>query len=555
VVANSRLGSVTIGGATVVGKSRLVSLNLNNGAHHATDIIASSSVTVRDSDLDLERAVVDGSAVPVGQPRPRGMSFVNVEASVADCLRVARTAFGLNVSGTPLRLSRSDLFGSSTTDAPSFDLDNTTDVTTESVWWGQPGGPLPGQVRDPSRHVDTAPLAAPSSCAVAAPLTPPGPVAAVAATSGDGSLRVTWSPPVDDGGGAITSYRISVAGRPALEVSAGTRSASITGLQNFKRSEVAVRAVNAAGAGSPRIVGAVPWPTVPPSVSHLAWDSPQNLMSSLRATVHWTAPGSSDVAQIVGRIQAGAVAPTTITSGVGAFSTSGTRTSAMVAGLAPGQDYALRVFTVNPNHHSDKGVAIVLRGSTLSLTADRNEVWQQPVHVSGVLRRASDGVALGSRRIRILERTHGGSQLWYEIGALTTRSDGSYSGAVPLALPWSADLRAVYDGGVGRLGGTSPARSVTVHPAVVLSPASTMMAAGATYTLRGTLRGEESPTKLRLYAWTAVGWTQISERTISSSTFEFRMRPGRGNHAYRVKTDAGVMVGDGTSNIARVSVS
>ncbi len=84
----------------------------------------------------------------------------------------------------------------------------------------------------------------------------------LSATTGDGSLILSWTTP-NDGGSAITKYQYSVSQgadnwQDVPESSASTTGYTVTGLNNGTNYTVKVRAVNAAGAGAEAVTNAAP---------------------------------------------------------------------------------------------------------------------------------------------------------------------------------------------------------------------------------------------------------------------------------------------------------
>jgi hypothetical protein len=82
----------------------------------------------------------------------------------------------------------------------------------------------------------------------------PGAPTGVTAEPDTTSARVAWTPPADDGGSAITGYRITpyvgaTAGTP-VTAGASARTAHVTGLTNGTSYTFRVEAVNATGAGT-----------------------------------------------------------------------------------------------------------------------------------------------------------------------------------------------------------------------------------------------------------------------------------------------------------------
>lgn len=94
-------------------------------------------------------------------------------------------------------------------------------------------------------------LAAPPSTAVA-PRTVPGQPSLAAVAALDGSVRVSWTPPANDGGAPVTGY--VVAAQPSgasVTVSPDERSAVVAGLADGAAASLQVVAVNDAGMSPP----------------------------------------------------------------------------------------------------------------------------------------------------------------------------------------------------------------------------------------------------------------------------------------------------------------
>ena len=125
---------------------------------------------------------------------------------------------------------------------------------------------------------------------------------------GNGQFSISWTPPLNDGGSAITGYKVqwksgsqSFGGDPSREHTAGasTRTYGITGLTNGTEYTVRVIAVNAVGDGPPSTTQKatpVGWPDAPPNVragsGHqqltVSWDAPDDGGSAITGyTVQW----------------------------------------------------------------------------------------------------------------------------------------------------------------------------------------------------------------------------------------------------------------------------
>ena len=95
--------------------------------------------------------------------------------------------------------------------------------------------------------------------AASAPVTPragataPGAPTAVSGHAGDGSVALTWTAPSDDGGAAITSYRVTpyagATAQAAIDTGSASTSATVPGLTNGTAYTFEVAATNSAGTG------------------------------------------------------------------------------------------------------------------------------------------------------------------------------------------------------------------------------------------------------------------------------------------------------------------
>ena len=118
------------------------------------------------------------------------------------------------------------------------------------------------------RAVNAAGAGAWSTVSTATPRTVPGSPEIAETIPGDGTAALTWTAPADDGGAPVTHYEVqahsSDSDEEATIVTVHGTVATITGLENGVRTNLRVRAVNAAGAGawSP-VVETMPFRFVP----------------------------------------------------------------------------------------------------------------------------------------------------------------------------------------------------------------------------------------------------------------------------------------------------
>jgi hypothetical protein len=175
--------------------------------------------------------------------------------------------------------------------------------------------------------------------------TVPGAPTSVTATAGPASATVNWTAPSNNGGGAITGYKITPykagVAQTAVSAEASATSFNVTGLTVGTSYIFTVAATNVAGTGtaSSQSNAVVPTSTSVPG-------TPTGVTAQGRssgAQVSWTAPTTSGGSPITGyRITPyiGSVAQTATTTGT-------TATSASVSGLTNGTTYTFKVAAIN----------------------------------------------------------------------------------------------------------------------------------------------------------------------------------------------------------------
>ncbi|MBJ7451545.1 MAG: S8 family serine peptidase [Blastococcus sp.] len=181
-------------------------------------------------------------------------------------------------------------------------------------------------------------LAGPPAPVVRTPSAPRiGTPAAVAA-----GVKLSWAPPVDDGGAAVTSYRLS-AYRGAtvvrsVVVNGSTTSTTLTGLTNGTAVRLGVEAGNAAG-WSPPSASITATPRTTPGAPKIGATTAQKKA----VVVRWAKPasdGGTAITAYVVQVYAGGKL-------VKAVNARATKTSATVSGLKAGKAYTFRVVAKN----------------------------------------------------------------------------------------------------------------------------------------------------------------------------------------------------------------
>ena len=126
----------------------------------------------------------------------------------------------------------------------------------------------------------------PSAEMTGTPRVPPGAPQDLRSEPGDAQVTLTWDAPTSDGGSAILRYEYAIDDSGTWIDAGGDLEETVRDLTNGQRYTVAVRAVNAAGAGPAAAVTASPVTTP---------GAPQRLRSEpgdAQVTLRWAAPAS-----------------------------------------------------------------------------------------------------------------------------------------------------------------------------------------------------------------------------------------------------------------------
>ncbi|MBV9097163.1 MAG: fibronectin type III domain-containing protein [Frankiaceae bacterium] len=226
-------------------------------------------IGISESQVDIEHVTATGSANGIG------LQLTGATTGTFSCLDVSGNADGVKTvaSGyapapTPT-ISTSDLTGN-TSVTGAYDVDNAGAVTTSDVWWGQAGGPQPGQVRNPALLTDQNPRTAAANCG-GRPTTPAAAPTNVTAQGGTSTALVSWTAPTDDGGSPISGWTVTAyPGGVTTTVPAGASNVRVTGLTPGTTYTFAVVGTNAVADSPPGIASATLSPAGAPEVSSVS---------------------------------------------------------------------------------------------------------------------------------------------------------------------------------------------------------------------------------------------------------------------------------------------
>ena len=332
----------------------------------------------------------------------------------------------------------------------------------------------------------------------------------LAVSPSDGSLLVTWTPPVSDGGATITGYDVSawsstLGSGATVEVAGDQSSALVTGLQNRNEYVVTVVALNAAGQGAPTLARATPR-TVPGAPARVS-------VSAIAGgvAVSWAAPtddgGSPVSSYVIGSA-----------SGTGLV-VDGAARSATLTGLTNGVMTTVTVAAVN-----DAGSGPATTSSTVVpriptrlavLTAPATHViYGASSSVSAVVR-TDAGVGVPAVKVALLTRAAKTTATWRQVAEATSDAAGKVALKTSLAVNSELRLHLVSDFVVGpdaALPTVSVARKVS-------NPALTRVRLGGTSVATGSI----SPTAatgstVRLQRLVGRTWTTVANGTMTSGT-------------------------------------
>ncbi len=288
-----------------------------------------------------------------------------------------------------------------------------------------------------------------SSSATATPATTPGTPTGLGATTGNGSLALSWTAPASNGGAAITSYTITYnsGGDDTSVTGISGTSTTLTGLSNGTTYTIRVAALNSQGTStlSSSVTGTPS--TVPGAPTGLTATSGANSVA-----LSWTAPASNGGASITSYT-------VSYSSTEGSESVSSiVGTSTTITGLTNGTSYTFTVAAVNTNgggSSSDSATSTpsTTPGAPTELTATKGNAsvdlsWTAPLSDGGanitsytVSYTWSGGsgskTAISGTSTTVTDLTNG-TLYSFTVAAVNTKGTGTSSGsatATPSTVP------------------------------------------------------------------------------------------------------------------------
>jgi hypothetical protein len=163
----------------------------------------------------------------------------------------------------------------------------------------------------------------------------PGAPTGVTATSGNGKAYVNWTPPISNGGAAITGY-MATSNPDGKTCSAPIPGCEVTGLANGTAYTFTVTASNAVGTSAPSTQSSAVTPAAPTVPG-----SPTNVLASAgdgQAFINWSAPANNGGAAITGY---------TATSEPAGKTCGNLALGCTIGGLNNGTSYTFRVSATN----------------------------------------------------------------------------------------------------------------------------------------------------------------------------------------------------------------
>ena len=388
--------------------------------------------------------------------------------------------------------------------------------------------------------VNTAGTSTSSSTITVTALTPPYPPTNLSATTGDGTISITYTAPSNNGGSAVTGYRITY---QDTTVSGGTQSVTTAStsytIQNLLGGDVysiAVAAVSTLGTGSScSPITSTPTSSAPPAptLNSLTAGTGTNAGTLVAA---WTPPSTNNGAVITSYTL---TYNTTVVTGL-----SGSSTSYTITGLMSDTSYTVSVAAVNA---VDTGASSSSLSATpnasgpaaptgLASTPDINQLalaWTAPTNVRGAV--------VQSYTVRYTPS--GGSTT-----TITGVTDVSYTiTGLTGDKTYTISVAAVNSAGTGDYTSNISSTPTTVHPGAPTSLAGTP--GNGTIDVSYSAPSDTGGAAITSYIITYVDTVTSQSKTLTVASVLYGTIPSLvGGHEYTISVQAINKSGAGTSS-------
>jgi subtilisin family serine protease len=246
----------------------------------------------------------------------------------------------------------------------------------------------------------------------------------------------------------------------------------------------------------------------------------------------WTPPPITDLDQVIVRMAASITPPSSPTSGIGVYASTGT--SVKVSGLLSGSPYSFAIWVHDRTGLYSTVVTKNFIGTAVSIATNTTAVtYGGNVTVTGTITRTDSHTALAGVAVHLFGRRKGTST-WTLFGTVTSSSTGTLSFVHKPA--WSLDYMWQFPGNTAYMGADSVLKTVGVRVAIVMNLSTTTLTLGGTLTVSGTVAPNHAGRTVYLQRLFNGVWTTISHTTLSStSAYTLHDKPTvRGTYGYRV---------------------
>jgi hypothetical protein len=358
----------------------------------------------------------------------------------------------------------------------------------------------------------------------------PGTPSGLVVTPGRQQLSLSWTAPTDDGGAALTGYRVTItpSGGSSTTTDAGSTSTSyvVAGLADGTAYQVSVAATNAVGTGGATAPATgTPTPVAPGSPTSVTASA-----GSGTAVVSFVDPADDGDSPVTGY---------TVTASTGQQA-SGSTSPITLTGLTNGVS---RTFTVTASNAygtssaSAPSNAAAYWPTSITLSVPTG-YYGKYVTLSGFLR-TSSGAAVASAPVALYyHRANEPSTTWHYVTTRSTSSRGLYGLSFPDR--YNGTWRAVYAGDAAHAGAL---RTATAHAATwfIRYPSNVSLARYTSFTWNATTAAPSRSVVLEVYSggrWRAVS----SKRSDASARVAFTLRTPHGSAAYRLVQPADTLL-------------